>query len=128
MENRIEINGVWYVKEDTTEKEIDFPGIPEEPTFFQGVVWEYGKYCFEVHRLTDENGDVSGDDCFIEYTIKDGFRDEWETDSIDNIPFMMGLFNRDEDSLEAAREEEFSEDLIDNLRSVIAELIKLNWI
>ena len=128
MENRIEINGVWYVKEDTTEKEIDFPGIPEDPTFFQGVVWEDDRYCFEVHRLTEEDGYASGGDCLIQYTIKVGPKDEWENDMIDSITFMKGLFNRDENSLKAAREEGFSEDFIQNLRNVIAELIKLNWI
>jgi hypothetical protein len=48
MEDRIQINGEWYVKESTTyevhQKELDL-------TYFEGCVYETDKYRFEVTRL-----------------------------------------------------------------------------
>ena len=42
--DRIKIEGVWYVKEDTSVKE----SIEVDPTHFEGCVVENDDFCFQV--------------------------------------------------------------------------------
>ena len=67
--NRIEINGVWYVKEDTIKK----PIIELEPTKFEGYVVENRDYCFEATRIFRDDG-TPYNDIDIEVTTKKGKR------------------------------------------------------
>ena len=61
MENRIEINGVWYVREeDTTDLDI---------TEFEGCVYETDKYCWEATRILKYD-DTYYDDIDIKFTDK----------------------------------------------------------
>ena len=55
MENRIQLNGVWYVREDlvpettTNTKEHFFD--PDDVTNFEACVYETDDYCWEASRL-----------------------------------------------------------------------------
>ena len=48
MENRIQINGVWYVREDVSNSNEIQIDITEDITYFSGCVYENDKYCWEV--------------------------------------------------------------------------------
>jgi hypothetical protein len=48
--DRIEMNGVWYVKETPTQK------IEWDPTCFSGRVYESDLYCFEATQILKDDG------------------------------------------------------------------------
>lgn len=129
MENRIEINGVWYVKEDTIQ-ESKTDGIVTfdvEGLQYQGVVWEFDNFCFDVTRLVPDGEDDKYNTPMIEYTIKKGDRKDWITETIDNDVFMRGVFENNPESIESV-EEDLGKDAVDPLRFVTSELIKLGWL
>lgn len=91
--NRIQINGVWYVKEDTIKK----PTIELEPTKFEGYVVENRDYCFEATRIFRDDG-TPYESINIEVTTKKGKRKNWTTDHWDNNVWMIGILKNDEDA------------------------------
>jgi len=50
MENRIEINGVWYVREDQPKTLLE----NLDPIGFEGYVVENKDFCFEATRLVGD--------------------------------------------------------------------------
>jgi len=84
---RIEINGVWYVKEDTTTKK----HIELDPTHFEGYVVEDDDFCFEAHRIFRDDGTPYENCVSIEYTDK-RFPDR-KVDHWDNTLWMKGILN-----------------------------------
>jgi len=101
MEDRIQINGVWYKREEDSVKE------PEstfwDVTNYVGKVAESGLYCFKAEKMyKDEiNGELySGVD--IEFTDKRKLG-EWIEDLWDNDTWMRGVLNDDPDALEELR-------------------------
>ena len=86
--NRIEINVVWYVKEDTlSQKEIDL-----DPTHYDGCVAENTEVCLEAHRLLKKDGTPYEDCVSITYTDK---RNEKLNDVWDNTDWMKRILNDD---------------------------------
>ena len=52
MENRIQINGTWYVKEDTTNIQPETSKFDAAlATHFEGYVYETTDYCWEATRI-----------------------------------------------------------------------------
>ena len=97
MKDRIQIDGVWYVREQQE------PEVEINITRFKGMVTESDKYCFEATKL--KHGDVPGryyDGCDIEFTDKRG--EPWKTDLWDNNAWMRGVLINDPVSLEHLRE------------------------
>lgn len=92
--DRIQIDGVWYVREQQAPKKIDV-------TKFKGIVTESDKYCFEATLIEREDGtyfndfDVKFTDKRKERT-KDG---NWKTDDWDNMTFFRGCLKRNPESL-----------------------------
>jgi hypothetical protein len=94
MENRIEINGVWYVKESTDEKE----PIELDPTQFEGLVVEDGDFCFEATRIFKDDGTPYSDCVSIKCTDK---REKpWKEDDWDHTGWMRGVLKNNPESLE----------------------------
>ena len=123
MKNRIEIDGVWYTREDNTTPEV----IPRlEPSIaFEGLVFESDLYCFEATRVRDDDGEFYDKECSIKFTdkrIDPGNSEYW-----DNTEWMIEFLNND---LEA--KDEASESLcpqgIEELRAVVRELAEKGWI
>ena len=103
MEDRIQINGVWYIRE----KEVPTIGEPEslfwDVTNYIGKVAESRLYCFKAEKMyKDEiNGELhSGVD--IEFTDK-RILGEWIEDLWDNDTWMRGVLNDDLDALKELR-------------------------
>jgi hypothetical protein len=95
--NRIQIDGVWYVKEDTIdhgpEKELDV-------TCFEGMVTEDDKYCFEVTRIMRDDGETFYPGVSIKFTNKTSNKIEyWDSDE-----WLIGVLEADPDSIESASE------------------------
>ena len=107
MENRIQINGVWYVMEDQTPTTALSYEIDEDKlTYSESCVYENEKYCFEATRIFQEydSGKFYGDVLDIEFTDKRGGKGNWITEQWDNIIWCNFVLERNHDSIEAVRE------------------------
>ena len=87
-QNRIQINGVWYVREDQAQEPIKL-----DPIEFNGIVVENEDFCFEATKHT--NGDY--DDIDIEFTDKR--IKPWKVDHWDNDDWMRGILQNNPESL-----------------------------
>jgi len=107
MENRIQINGVWYVKEDQTPTTASPYEIDEDKlTYSESCVYENDKYCFEATRIFQEYdlGKFYGDVLDIEFTDKRGGKGNWITEQWDNIIWCNFVLERNHHSIETLRE------------------------
>lgn len=123
MEERIQINGEWYVRESSkeTEKPEKTIALPD-PSHYEGLVWENDHYCFDVTRSSDEWKTL-----LVEFTDKRGGRPNWITEIWDNPEFMVGILDGDADCLKFARET-MDADGIRFVAAMTQHLINLNWI
>ena len=105
MENKIQINGVWYVREDstvstaTTNNE-NHTFNPDNVTNFEGCVYETDDYCWEASRIRkkEDGSFYPGIDIkFTDKTSED--REDWIEDHWDNNSWMMAVFNGKEEAL-----------------------------
>ena len=98
-EDRIQINGKWYVAEQP-EEGVKFD--PGDLTYYRGAVYETDSSCFEFTNLTNEEGKPYGGDISfsVEYTDK-RFKDrkDWKVDYWDNVNWFNGLIKGNPDSL-----------------------------
>jgi hypothetical protein len=86
--DRIKINGVWYVKEDTIKKSI----IELDPTRFEGYIVENDDFCFEATRIFKDDGTPYKDCVDIECTDKRfENRKDWTVEHWDNTSWMRGI-------------------------------------
>ena len=91
--DRIEINGVWYVKEATKEH------IELDPTHFEGYVIENSDFCFEATRIFKDDGTPYDDCVTIECTDKRfENREDWKVEHWDNNHWMRGILNNSPDA------------------------------
>ena len=105
-EDRIQINGKWYVAEQSTEYKLtEEEGVKFDPgdlTYYRGAVYETDYSCFEFTNLTNEEGKPYGGDISfsVEYTDK-RFKDrkDWKVDYWDNVNWFNGLIKGNPDSL-----------------------------
>jgi hypothetical protein len=102
MEDRIQINGVWYKREEDSIEETE--STFWDVTTYIGKVAESKLYVFKAEKIyRDENGGgfLSGVD--IEFTDK-RILGEWIEDLWDNDTWMRGVLNDDPDALKELRE------------------------
>jgi hypothetical protein len=99
MQDRIEINGVWYIREDIANKqEEDF-----ELSFALHALYEDDKYCWEATRLYKDNSQTSFyEDIDIKFTDKR--TKPWKEDHWDSNPWMISVMNNDPEALKDANE------------------------
>jgi hypothetical protein len=94
--DRIQIDGVWYVKE-VKEDVIEQEPIKLEPTHFEGYAVENDDFSFESIRLfNDEEILYSGID--IKCIDKRGGKGNWEEEIWDNNKWMLGVLENNPDS------------------------------
>ena len=104
MEYRIQINGVWYVKEDQTPTTAISYEIDENKlTYSESCVYENDKYCFEATRIFQDydSGKFYDDILDIEFTDKRGGKEKWITEQWDNLLWLDGILERDEYVIES---------------------------
>lgn len=120
MKDRIEINGVWYVKEDQTKQqdvEFDF-------TTYDGRVYESSLYCFEVTRTHADDG-TPYPGCTVEFTdkrVKPFKKDDW-----DNENWFLGVLDENPASMESL-EEKCCEQGVREFKHILNNLIKDGWL
>ena len=107
MENRIEINGVWYVREDAITDPLDHLEAEEmDLTFSEECCYETDKYCFAASRMRKDGGDEFYPDIAITFTDKrSGNRDTWKEEYWDNNNWFKGILYGNSDSIESLDEE-----------------------
>ena len=94
MQNRIQIDGVWYVREQQE------PEVQLDITRFEGMVTESDKYCFEANRTQKTVCPPEYyDNIDIEFTDKRS--KPWKTDSWDNNTWMNGVLDNNPESLKS---------------------------
>ena len=107
MENRIEINGVWYVREDAIDDPLDYLEDEEmNLTFSEECCYETDKYCFVASRIRKDGGDEFYSDIYIAFTDKrNDDRDKWKEVHWDNNNWFRGILYGNSDSIESLDEE-----------------------
>ena len=123
MNNRIEIDGVWYTREDNTTPEVK-PRL-ESPIAFEGLVFESDLYCFEATRLRDDDGEFYDKECSIKFTDKKIDIDNSEY--WDNAEWMVEFLNNDPEAIEEASKSLCPRG-IEEFRVVLKELAENGWI
>ena len=101
MENRIEINGVWYVREDAiTDPLYHLEAEEMDLTFSEECAYETDKYCFVASRIRKDGGDEFYPDIIINFTDKrSGNRDTWKEDYWDNNNWFKGILEGKAESI-----------------------------
>jgi hypothetical protein len=124
---RIEINGVWYVREDSvnTKSNFDFDEWPEadcKDSFSTSIdiFYEDDDYLLEYSIIAaEEAGEVSGRMPDIKVTIKETAQSEFW----DNATFLRGLAELNEESIKSAQEyDKFK--VTDELLNIIINLLR----
>ena len=128
--DRIQIDGVWYVKETTkpyTADPIEMTNIDEfDVTRSLTRIWENDDWAFEAKILLSPEADILGEtwgDCWIQITEKAN----WEEWDIDNPRWMLGVYEGDPESMEEA-DRMMTPEGIALFRGFIHLLIKNGWI
>jgi hypothetical protein len=98
--DRIQINGEWYVKENTIEPLIN----PEDVTYSIECVWENTNWCFVATLIVKEDDfNDCYDDVYLKITDKrNSDREKWVEDDIDNPKFIIGVLRDNPESMEEA--------------------------
>ena len=127
MEDRIEVNGVWYIKEESdvesTISELE-PGVR-----YDGFVFESNLYAFDCTRIYDEDGNLykDGNVC-IKFTDKSvvnaikEYQEHW-----DNVDWMNGIIENEVEAIEEAMESLCPQGLVE-LKEVLSVLRVAAWI
>jgi hypothetical protein len=120
MEDRIQINGVWYVREEQPTKKIDW-----DITTYNGRVYESDLYCFKITQILNEDGLPYNNSCDIEITDKRV--KPWKVEHVDNQKWFIGVLQNNPESMVEANKM-FCEQGIAEFQSVISDLMDNDWI
>ena len=122
MEDRIQINGEWYVKETTPEESVI------NLTYFQSCVYEpTKKYCFEATRLYNDYKTSEFFEGDIDIKFTDKRTKPWKIDNWDCPVWLLKVHHNDKEALNDAFEL-MDGDGVRELKDFIRELIKIGWI
>ena len=119
--DRIEINGVWYVRENTKEH------IELDPTHFDGCVVENGNFAFEATRIFKDDGTPYDDSITIEATDKRfENRKDWKVEHWDNNEWLRGILKNNPESMKELPEMGSGD--IHFLQTFLQYLTDKNWL
>jgi hypothetical protein len=119
MEDRVKINGVWYVRETKiTKEELDIID-------FIGCVYENDKYCWEATVLYKDDNKTLYDSIDIKFTDKR--TKPFKEDNWDNNTWLLGVLKNDQDSMVDAREA-MDEDGIETFQVFLEYLKGKQWL
>ena len=128
MQDRIQINGEWYVKEsNTTIKNDDTDSSFDETdvTEFHGFVYEDSSYCWETSRIKDDSDDTYFEDFTVEFTDKK--IKPWKEEIWDNSSWFQLLLDGDKEAHGHALES-MTEEGIKTFKSFLRFLQKKDWL
>ena len=98
--NRIQIDGVWYVRETDTPKTITID--PSNLTRTQTLTYENDNYCWEAIRIYKDDGESFYDSVDVQFTDKR--TKPWKEDYWESNPWLIGVLEGNEESLIEARD------------------------
>ena len=120
MEDRIQINGTWYVKEQPD------PVVEErqiEVFEYKCLVYEDQRFCFEATIDIVDTGTLD-----LIKVINKSVK-PWKEDTWDIVFFLHACLERDPDSLATLRGESgFSDDDVENFIAFLKEIQKRGWL
>lgn len=127
--NRIQINGVWYVKEDDTTPDLEIS--ESDITFSMQRTWESNDWCFEATIIMKDGAEALDDhypDPYIVVTDKrSDDREDWVDDEIDNTNFMWGVLEDNPESIDDALDI-FDTIGLEEFKAFLRHLIKIGWL
>tara|TARA_B110000238_G_scaffold150196_1_gene161980 strand:- start:573 stop:953 length:381 start_codon:yes stop_codon:yes gene_type:complete len=126
MEDRIEINGVWYIKEDVATSKFEKVTISQlEPGIkYDGFVFESNLYAFDCTRIYDEDGNLYKDSgVSIKFTDKELKNSEYW----DNVDWMCAFLINEPESMTEAMESLCPQGLVE-LKEVLTTLRVAAWL
>jgi hypothetical protein len=131
MQDRIEINGIWYVREDKQPTPVIDDLNDEDVTDSLDCVWETDEFCFEATVLLRDNAEELTDfygSVYLKITDKrPSDRKDWVEHDADNDKWLLGVLEGNPDSMSEAYEM-FDENGIKQFRAFISYLIKKGWL
>ena len=100
--DRIQIDGVWYVKEQDTNTVQELQ--PSDVTNYIGCVYETDAFCWEATMIYRDDLETLYPDVSVEFTDKrDADRENWIVEYWDNTKWFQGVYNNDPGSIGSAR-------------------------
>lgn len=123
--DRIQIDGVWYVKEEPTQNKIKIED--HQLIQCQTIVYETDDYWWEATKIYKDDGETFFDGVDIKFTNKEGDRENWKEEYWDNDNWFREVYKNDEDSLTEAREV-MNENSIAHFQAFIGKLIEKGWL
>ena len=128
MEDRIQINGVWYKREDpkieTPEYEINDLNVTKHLSYS----FESTDFCFEAIRLYKDEGETFFNSIDIEFTDKRFI--PWKTEYWDNPNWFKGILDNDPEALndEEGTIESLGPNGLGQLQGFLAYLRDKKWL
>ena len=122
---RIQINGEWYVKENTIEPLID----PKDVTYSVECIWEDTNWCF-VASLTAKEDDFNDcyDDVYLKITDKRiKGREDWVETDVDNPKWILDVLENNPESIKDANEM-FGDEGLKYFKAFALYLIDKGWL
>ena len=131
MNDRIEINGVWYVREDAINDSLNHLESKEiDLTFSEECCCETSKYCFVASRIRkDESGEFYPDVSITVTDKRSGSRDTWKEEYWDNNNWFRGILEGNPESVESLdKETELCPQGQRQFKSFLNLLVEEGWI
>ena len=129
MKDRIQVDGVWYVRENKTLPIVEIK--PRDVTNSLSCTWESDEWCFEATVILKDEAENLTDiytDPWIEITDKrPANRDDWKKDNSDNPNWFIGVLEGSDESMEDANKI-FDEQGLAEFRGFISYLIDKGWV
>jgi len=129
MENRIEINGVWYIREDAINDSLDILDEEEmDLTWTEECIYENNDYCFVASRIKKDDSEEFYDTIDIKFTDKRYHgKTEFVDDHWDNISWFRGILENNPESLEHLREA-LCDKGVKQFKMFLRKLVEVKWL
>ena len=129
MEERIQVNGVWYVREINPTPEIEIKN--KEVIFSMERIWESNDWCFIAYVIMLDGAETLDDhypDPYIKITDKrPADKKDWIEDDVDNPNFMFGVLEGNPESIDDALDM-FDTIGLEEFKAFLRYLIKVGWL
>jgi hypothetical protein len=123
--DRIQINGVWYIKEESIQNKIKIKD--DVLVYCQTLLYETSNYCWEATKIYKNDWKTLYDGVNIKFTNKKGERKDWEKEYWDNNNWFREVYENNEDSLKEAHET-MNKEGIAHFQAFIGKLIEKEWL
>ena len=130
MENRIQVNGVWYVKETAITEELhDYVDIDISRLLFSSTCdYENDMYAFTAVRMQKEFEGDFYEDIHIEFTDKRPGFGHRKTEFWDNPGWFSGLLEHSQESIDSLNDTDICEDGKKLVIGFLYKLKEIRWI